>query len=80
MVPEDNDARLGSDREHLFIPLHSENAHRGNRARGPFLDQRAILAKGKTFEGAHALNTVLLLIVALQPNLAVRMVAGKSAQ
>jgi hypothetical protein len=80
MVAEDDDAGFGAEGEEIFIFLDGEDAHRRDGARGPPLAKGAILKEGELVEGAHGFDAVLFFVVALEPNLAVRMGVSESSE
>ena len=80
MVSKDDNARLGSHREKVFVLLHSEDAHRGNGAGGPFLTKSPVLAESYLLVGPHALDGVLFFVEAVEPDLAVGVAVGQSLE
>ncbi len=57
----------------MFVFLDGQNALRRDGLRGTFLTQSLVFAQSKTFKSAEALNAILLLVIALKPDLTIRM-------
>ncbi len=62
----------------MFVFLDGQNTHRRDGLRGTFLMQSSAFAQSKMFKSAKALNAILLLVIALKPDLTIRMGGRKS--
>ena len=78
MITEDNNVRLGAEGKEIFILFYCQNAHGRDDSWGTIFSHGTIFDNGEPCEGTHTFNTILFLVIALQPCFTVKMGCRKS--
>ena len=76
-IAQNDDPRFSSKGHEVLILLDGQDTHRRDGLWGTFLSQGSVLTQCKTFKSAKILDTVLIFIVALKPDVTIRMSCGK---
>ncbi len=77
-IAQNHNPRLGAKWQKLLVILDGQDTHRRNRLGGTFFPKSAIFTKGEAFESPQAFNATLFLIIALEPDLAIKMGSSQS--
>ena len=77
-IAQNHNPRLGSKWQKLLVFLDGQDTHCWNRLGGTFFSKSVIFTKGEAFESPQAFNATLFLIIALEPDLAIRMGSSQS--
>jgi hypothetical protein len=73
VIAKTNYSRLSAKRYEILILLDGKDTHGRDGCRSAFFAKGTILAEGKLLEGTHRFDGILLLVIALKPNLTVGM-------
>jgi hypothetical protein len=73
MVPKHNDARFSSKRKKILVLFNSQNSHGEDCLGSSFLSKSTILTESDFAVSVKAFNATLLLVIALEPDLTIRM-------
>ena len=79
-IAKDHNAGFGPKREEILVLFDGKDAHGRDGAGSTTFTEGPILHEGELAKGAQGLDAAPLLVVALQPNLAVRMRVGQGAK
>ncbi len=72
-ITQNHDPRLSAERQKLPAFLDGQDTHRRNSLGSTFLPKNAIFTQSEAFEGTQAFNATFFFIVALKPDLMIRM-------
>jgi hypothetical protein len=73
MFPEHNDARFILKWKKILVLFNGQGTHGGDCLRSSFLSKSTILAESDFAISVKAFNAMLLLVMALEPDLTIRM-------
>ena len=79
-IAKDHDAGFGPKREEILVLFYGKDAHGRDGTGSTTFTEGPIFHEGELAEGAQGLDAALLLVVALQPDLAVRMRVGQGTK
>jgi len=76
-ITQNDDPRFSAKGQKVLILLDGQDTHRRDGLWGTFLAQGSVLTQCKTFKSAETLDAILFFMVALKPDVMIRMSCGK---